>query len=141
MLDNLIENSYSAAAYAGVGVVLMAVSFVVIDALTPGRLSDHLWGARNRNAAVLVSSNLAGEAIIVAAAIVASEGGLGEGLIYTIVYALIGLAVMALAFVLVDLLTPGKLGEILLEENPHLAVWVHATLHVAIGVIVAVSIL
>ena len=125
MLDNLIENSYSAAAYAGVGVVLMAVSFVVIDALTPGRLSDHLWGARNRNAAVLVSSNLAGEAIIVAAAIVASEGGL----------------VMALAFVLVDLLTPGKLGEILLEENPHPAVWVHATLHVAIGVIVAVSIL
>ena len=56
MLDNLIENSYSAAAYAGVRVVLMAVSFVVIDALTPGRLSDHLWGARNRNAAVLVSS-------------------------------------------------------------------------------------
>ncbi|MFZ2238610.1 MAG: DUF350 domain-containing protein [Gordonia amarae] len=141
MLDNLIENSYSAAAYAGVGVVLMAVSFVVIDALTPGKLRTQLWGTRNRNAAVLVSSNLAGEAIIVAAAIVASEGDLGEGLVYTIVYALIGLVIMAVAFVLIDLATPGRLGEILLDETPHPAVWVHATLHVAIGVIVAVSIL
>lgn len=141
MLDNLIENSYSAAAYAGVGVVLMAISFVVIDALTPGKLSTQLWGTRNRNAAVLVSSNLAGEAIIVAAAIVASEGDLGEGLVYTIVYALIGLVIMAVAFVLIDLATPGRLGEILLDETPHPAAWVHATLHVAIGVIVAVSIL
>lgn len=141
MLENLYVNAYSAAAYAGVGVVLMGVSFIVIDLLTPGKLREVVWTQRNRNAGILVASNLAAVAIIVASAIVASEGRLGTGLIYTIVYSVIGIAIMAAAFLVMDALTPGKLGELLLHPEPHPAAWVHAIMHIGVAVIVAVSIL
>lgn len=137
----IATNAYSAAAYAGVGVLLMLVSFAVIDVLTPGDLRRQLWVDRNRNAGILVGSNLIAVAIIVAAAIAASEGRLGTGLLYTIIYTLIGLAVMCVAFVIIDFFTPGKLGEIVIGAESHPAVWVQAVFHVGIAVIVAAAIL
>ena len=69
--DAILTNTYYAAAYAGVGVLLMLISFAVIDALTPGNLRHQLWIDRNRNAGILVGSNLIAVAIIVTAAIAA----------------------------------------------------------------------
>nr|WP_202422512.1 DUF350 domain-containing protein [Gordonia sp. SID5947] len=123
------------------GVALMAISFIVLDLLTPGRLREHLWAERNRNAGILVSSNLAGIAIIVTAAIVASEGRLVEGLVYTAVYTAIGIAVTAATFALIDVATPGRLGELLLRPEPHPAVWVQSVAHVGVALIVASAIL
>ena len=113
----------------------MAVSFVVDRRAHAGQTERPPVGRTNPTPRCW-SVQPGRQAIIVAAAIVASEGGLGEGLICTIVYALIGLAVMALAFVLVDLLTPGSSVGSCWRTHP--AVWVHAALHVAIGVIVAI---
>ncbi|MFE0751256.1 DUF350 domain-containing protein [Gordonia sp. NPDC058843] len=141
MLADIAENAYAAGAYAGVGVILMIVSFAILDLLTPGKLRSHLWTDRNRNAGILVGSNLFSVAVIVTAAIVASEGRLLEGLTYTAVYSAIGLVVMAVTFLVIDLLTPGNLGELLVQSESHPAVWVQGIAHIGVSVIVAASIL
>ncbi|GAB88982.1 DUF350 domain-containing protein [Gordonia rhizosphera] len=141
MLTRLIENAYAAGAYGLTGMVLMLLAFAVIDALTPGNLRHQLWADRNRNAGILVGSNIFAVAIIVAASIVASEGRLLEGLTYTVVYTFIGITVMTVTFFIIDLFTPGKLGEIVIEPTSHPAVWVHGITHIGIALIVSVSIL
>ena len=141
MLAYLTENAYSAGAYAGVGVILMIVAFAILDLLTPGKLRHQLWADRNRNAGILVASNLFAVAIIVTASIVASEGRLLEGLTYTAVYSAIGLAVMAVTFLVIDVLTPGRLGELVVHEETHPAVWVQAVAHLGVAIIIAASIL
>jgi len=141
MLADLTENAYAAGAYAGVGVILMIVAFAILDLLTPGKLRHQLWADRNRNAGILVSSNLFAVAIIVTASIVASEGRLLEGLTYTAVYSAIGLAVMAVTFLVIDALTPGRLGELVVHEETHPAVWVQAVAHLGVAIIIAASIL
>jgi hypothetical protein len=47
---------------------------------------------------------------------------------------------MAVAFLLLDMVTPGKLGEILVDPQPHPATWVSAVVHVATGAIIAAAI-
>lgn len=141
MLENIFEEAGAALAYCGVGVALMALGFVLVDVLTPGRLGELIWTQRNRNASVLLASNLLGVAIIVVAAIAASENGLADGVISTAVYGVIGLLVMGAAFLLLDAITPGRLGAILSDDTPHPAVWVTAVVHVAVGAVVAAALL
>ncbi|MBF6417670.1 DUF350 domain-containing protein [Nocardia farcinica] len=137
MLADLAAEAGAALAYTGVGLVLMVLGFVLVDALTPGNLRAQIWVERNRNAAVLVASNLFGVGVIVAMAIWTSHGALGEGLLACAVYGVIGLAAMAVSFVLLDLLTPGKFREVVAEQALHPAVWVTAPLHVAVSLVVA----
>lgn len=140
-MDDFLSNLIAAGAYSVAGLVAMAVAFLALDGLTPGHLRTQVWHDRNRNAATLVASNLAGVAIIVVAAIVASTGGLAAGLLYTAAYTAVGLVTMAGAFALVHIVTPGKLGDAIMDPEPHPAVQVHAVLHIAIAAIVAASIL
>lgn len=139
--NTIALNAGYAAAYAAVGIALMLISFVVLDALTPGNLRHQLWADKNRNAGILIGSNLAAIALIVTASIAASEGRLGVGLTYTVIYAAIGLAAIAITFLVIDLFTPGKLGELVVSPEPHPAVWVHGVSHIGIAMIVAASIL
>ncbi len=141
MRHSFLDNLIAAGSYSAVGITAMAVGFVVLDLLTPGNLRAQVWVDRNRNAATLVGSNLASVAIIVVAAIVASEGGLARGLLYTSSYCALGLAAMAVTFGLLALVTPGKIGDALMDPEPHPAVRVHAVLHIAAACIIAASIL
>lgn len=141
MLEEILEEALAALAYCGVGVALMVLGFVVVDVLTPGRLRHQIWAERNRNASILLASNLVGVAIIVVAAISASEAGLGPGITSTAIYGVLGLVVMGLSFVLLDALTPGKLGAMVSDDEPHPAVWVSAAVHVAVGCVVGVALL
>lgn len=129
-----------AATYGLVGLLLMAVGFVLVDVLTPGNLREQIWVQRNRNASLLLASNLIGVGIIVATAIAASESDWGIGLLSTAVYGLLGLVLMALSFVVIDAVTPGKLGAILMADEPHPAVYVSGASHLSVSVIVAVAI-
>ena len=92
---------------AAVGVVLMGIGYVLVDVATPGKLRELIWIDRNRNAALLLASNLAGVGIIVVAAIMASDDDFARGIVGAAAYGLLGLVVMAAAFVLLDLVTPG----------------------------------
>ncbi|HEY9474998.1 MAG TPA: DUF350 domain-containing protein [Mycobacteriales bacterium] len=127
--------------YGLVGLVLMAVGFVLLDVLTPGNLREQVWVQRNRNAAVLLTSNVVGTGAIVATAIAASGDDWGTGLLSTAAYGLLGLVLMGVSFLVIDAVTPGRLGAILVEEQPHPAVYVNGATHLAVSAIIAVAIL
>ncbi|BCB77594.1 hypothetical protein GCM10022251_63110 [Phytohabitans flavus] len=137
---DLVTDLLVTLAYGAVGVVLMAFGYVLVDIATPGRLRELIWVERNRNAALLLASNLAGVGIIVIAAILASADDFADGIVGAGAYGVLGLLVMAAAFLLLDLASPGKLGEILVDPEPHPAVWVSAVVHLATGGIIAAAI-
>jgi hypothetical protein len=141
MLEDLATEVGVTLAYAVEGVLLMALGYALVDMTTPGRLHELVWAQRNRNAAVLLGSNLVGVGLIVVAAIVASADDFVHGIVGAGVYGLLGLVVMTAAFLLLDLVTPGRLGEILTDAEPHPASWVSAVVHVATGAIIAAAIL
>lgn len=141
MLVTLATDLAVVASYGVVGVILMAIGYLLVDVATPGSLRDLIWVQRNRNAALLLASGLIGVATIVTAAIAASHGDFGAGLLSAFGYGVVGLGLMAVAFTLLDLATPGRLGEILVEPDPHPAVWVSCVIHVALGGIIAAAIL
>ena len=69
-----------------------------------------------------------------------SELGLGAGLLSATIFGLIGLVVMALSFLLIDLLTPGRVSHMISDPEWHPATWVNATAHVSIALVVAAAI-
>ena len=139
MLDVFAETGI-AATYGLVGLVLMAVGFALVDVLTPGNLREQVWVERNRNAAILLATNVLGVGIIVATAIAASENDWAVGIVSTLAYGILGLVLMGLSFVVIDAVTPGKLGALMVAEEPHPAVYVNGASHLAVAAIVAVSI-
>jgi uncharacterized membrane protein YjfL (UPF0719 family) len=140
MLKTLTVDLLITLAYGVLGVVLMAVGYVLVDLATPGRLRELIWVERNRNAALLLASNLVGVGTIVVAAIAASDNDFAAGIAGATGYGLLGLVIMAAAFLLLDLATPGKLGALLVDPQPHPATWVSAVVHVATGAIIAAAI-
>jgi uncharacterized membrane protein YjfL (UPF0719 family) len=140
MVSDVFGEVGIAATYGLVGLVLMALGFVLVDLLTPGNLREQVWVQRNRNAAILLASNLLGVGIIVATAIAASQGDWAEGLLSTAAYGILGLVLMGVSFVVIDAFTPGKLGEMLMAEEAHPAVYVSAASHLSVSAIVAVAI-
>ncbi|GAB3660401.1 DUF350 domain-containing protein [Glycomyces tarimensis] len=126
-------------AYSAVGIALMVLGYFIVDWLTPGKLGTLIWTDRNRNAALLLSSNTLGVGLIVVGAIWASEGNLVEGVVSTLVFGVIGLAAMAAAFVVLDALTPGKLGDIVASDDLQPAVWVNSAMHLALGGVIAMA--
>lgn len=139
-MSELVLGLLATLAYGAVGTILMALGFVLVDLATPGKLRELIWVQANRNASVLLASGLLGVGVIVTTAIISSDSDLGTGLLSTVVFGLAGLALMSIAFVLLDLATPGKLGEILARPEPHPAVWVSAAVHVAVSAIIAAAI-
>ncbi|EEP72676.1 hypothetical protein MCAG_03003 [Micromonospora sp. ATCC 39149] len=139
-MQNLVTDLLVTLAYGMVGVVLMGVGYGLVDVATPGKLHELIWTERNRNAALLLSSNLLGVGTIVVAAILASEDDFVIGLVGAAAYGIVGLVIMAAAFLLLDAVTPGRLGELLVDPEPHPAVWVSAVVHLATGAIIAAAI-
>jgi len=64
-----MQNVTSAAVFAGLGVVLFVVAFIILDLLTPGKLWQEIGEKRNVAAAILMGSAARALGIIVAAAI------------------------------------------------------------------------
>ncbi|MFF2541016.1 DUF350 domain-containing protein [Kitasatospora sp. NPDC058063] len=139
-MNDILHGLGAAAAYGTLGVVLLLLGIGLVDLLTPGKLGRQIWVERNRNAAVLLSSALLGIGGIVFTAIMYTYADFGKGLVSTACYGLLGLVLMAVAFWLVDLLTPGRLGEILVDPEPHPAVWVSAACNIAVAAVVSAAI-
>lgn len=64
-----MQNVTAAAVFAGLGVVLFVVAFIILDLLTPGKLWEEIGEKRNVAAAILMGSAALALGIIVAAAI------------------------------------------------------------------------
>lgn len=140
MIVELAVGVVGTVAYAAVGVVLMGLGYGLVDLLTPGKLGELIWRERNPNAALVLLSGLAGVGLIVVTAILTSDDAIGRGLLSTVVYGLLGIVLMGASFLLLDALTPGKLGETVTEHALHPAAWVTAVVHLAIAGIIAASV-
>ncbi|MFI6691299.1 DUF350 domain-containing protein [Streptomyces sp. NPDC050433] len=139
-MNDIVNGLGRAGAYGALGVVLLILGIVLVDALTPGKLGKQIWEERNRNAALLLSSALLGIGGIVFTSIWTTYHDFGKGLASTAAFGVLGLVMMAVAFLVVDLVTPGKLGATLVEAEPHPAVWVTASCNIAVSAIVSASI-
>ena len=127
-------------AYAGVGLTLLALGYVVLDLLTPGNLRHLVFAERNVNAAVVASGNMLALAAIVTTAIVESDDVIVTGLVQAAVYGLLGIVLQAVAFKIVDLVTPGHLGHIVTDARPDPASGVVAVFALAMGAVLSAAI-
>lgn len=144
----MLENVGLILAYSGVGIAILVMGFVVLDALTPGKLG-HLVMERNPNAALLAGTSLVSLGLILWFAIffvpatgneLSDTGAVSwDGLDDVFVYGLVGVAIQAVGFLVLDVLTPGKLGATAFDEKFHSASWVTASVNFATALIVCAS--
>jgi uncharacterized membrane protein YjfL (UPF0719 family) len=139
-LSDIVNGLGRAGAYGALGVVLLILGIVLVDVLTPGKLGKQIWEERNRNAALLLSSALLGIGGIVFTSIWTTYDDFGKGLASTAAFGVLGLVMMGIAFLVLDLVTPGKLGATLVDTEPHPAVWITASCNIAVAAIVSASI-
>ena len=71
---------------------------------------------------------------------VAALSSLVVGLVDTAAYSLFGLFVFSITFLVIDLLTPGKLGDTLIEDRFHPAVIVSSVSNIAIAIVISSAI-
>ena len=139
-VTDTVHGMLASVAFSAVGVVLLLGGFLLTDVLTPGQLRAQICAERNRNAALFLSSAMLGVAAIVFTSIITTYAELAKGLATTAIFGVLGLLLMAGAFRLVDALTPGRLGEIVVDPQPHPAVWVSSAANVAVAAIVCAAI-
>lgn len=143
-MQYIFESGGIALLYGLVGFVVMVLGFVVLDLLTPGKLTHVVWKERNKGAAIVLGGQMLAVGWVVAKAIGASESeaGLQYGLFSTLLYGLAGVVMMTLAFLLVAVLTPGKLGATVFQDEdgrPHPAAWVQTAVYLGTAVMVGAA--
>ncbi|CAL9649220.1 DUF350 domain-containing protein [Streptomyces sp. enrichment culture] len=139
-MNDIVNGLGRAGAYGALGLVLFVLGIFLVDLLLPGKLGRQIWQERNRNAAVVLSSSLLGIGGIVFTSIWTTYDDFGKGLVSTAVFGVLGLVMMAVAFFVIDLVTPGRLGATLVEVEPHPAVWVTASCNIAVSAVISASI-
>ena len=140
LVNDLAGGMLSGLGYALVGIILLVLGYKVIDWVTPGNLATLIYAERNRNAAMLVASGLVGIGAIVTTAIATSDDNFARGLGSAAGYGLLGILLLGLSFRVVDRFTPGDLGVICTDPNPHPAVWVTAATQLVMGAVLAAAI-
>ena len=137
----LLESIGFAVAYTAVGIALLTLGFFALDLLTPGKLGRHIHEERSVNAAIVLAAGFLGQGAIVFASIWTNgTSAFGEALLYTVVFGILGVLLQAVAFVVLDLITPGKLGAHVTEVAFHPASLVLAAVQLAVSAIVVASI-
>ena len=137
----MLANIGYAVAYTGVGILLLVVGAIALDLLTPGHLARHIYEERSVNAGIALAAGFLGQGAIAFATIwTNAPSGFGTALGYTVVFGLIGIALQVVAFLVLDLLTPGKLGTMLMEVPFHPASLVNAAGTLAVSAIIVAAI-
>ncbi len=137
----MLQSIGFAVAYTGVGIALLALGFFALDLLTPGHLGRHIHEQRSVNAALVLAAGFLGQGAIVFASIwINATSAFGEALLYTVVFGVLGVVLQAVAFVVLDLITPGKLGAHVTEIAFHPASLVLAAVQLAVSAIIVASI-
>ncbi len=140
LLDDLAAGVLATLAFAAVGTLVLGLGYLVLDAITPGNLRHLVYQDHNRNAAVLAGANVLALAGIVVTAIATSDDDLSDGVAEALVYGLIGIALLAIAFKVLDKLTPGNLGQICTDPQGTPAVYVTAAFQLGLGAVLAAAI-
>jgi uncharacterized membrane protein YjfL (UPF0719 family) len=137
----VLANIGYAAAYTGIGILLLVVGAIALDLLTPGHLARHIYEERSINAGIALAAGFLGQGAIAFTTIwTNATSGFGTALVYTVVFGLLGVLLQVVAFVVLDLLTPGKLGETLMQVGFHPASLVTAAATLAVSAVIVASI-
>ena len=139
-VGELFQGMGEAAVWGAMAIALLALGYLVVDLLTPGQLGQLIYVDHNVNAAVVVASGLIAIGTILTTSILTSLEGFVPGLVSAFAYGLLGIALLAVSFLVADRLTPGDLGAIVTDARPNPAAWVVAANHVALGAILAAAI-
>jgi hypothetical protein len=157
-MSDLLDAAFHAVVYAVVGGALVVLALFVLDLLTPGHLGTHLRGASSGegthaasgegiqvasgSAGLVAAAWLVGTGAIVFTAIWTNgETSLGEALGWTVVFGLLGILVNTLMLVAVDVVTPGRLGDIVCTPGPAVPLaFVTAAAAIAVSAVVCASI-
>ncbi|MGY1751376.1 MULTISPECIES: DUF350 domain-containing protein [unclassified Modestobacter] len=130
-----------AVAYTAVGIALLFVGALALDLLTPGRLAKHIYEERSVNAGIALAAGFLGQGAIAFTTIwTNATSGFGRALAYTVVFGLLGVLLQVLAFLLLDVVTPGRLGHHLTGVDFHPASLVSAGSTLAVSAIIVASI-
>ncbi|MFB9376141.1 DUF350 domain-containing protein [Kineococcus gynurae] len=109
--------------------------------MTPGKLAEQIWVHRSANAAVVVSCGFLGLGLVVFTAIWTNgDASLGPALGWTVASGLLGVVLQALAGAVLELLTPGRMRELLVERDLHPAGVVLGAAQLAVSLVVVASI-
>jgi uncharacterized membrane protein YjfL (UPF0719 family) len=125
--------------YFVVGLLVLGLGFLALDLITPGKLRHQVYVDRNPNAAILLGANHLALAIIVVTVIMTSADNLGQGLVDSAVYGILGVVLQAVALRLLDVFVPGHLRNLVNEPKMNGAAWAVGISLVAIGVVNAAS--
>jgi hypothetical protein len=151
---DILEAAMFAVIFLAVGIPILIAGWFVLDALTPGhKLGEKLnpapldgsgalrqvGGEGSHSAALVVSAWMIMQALIVLTAIWTNAHGtdFGEALGWTVAFSVIGLALQSAAFIALDAITPGNLGDEVCIPGPVVPLAkVAAANIVAVGLIV-----
>lgn len=139
--ETLAQNVVATLLYFVVGIVVLALGFVMVDVLTPGNLRQMVFVERRPNAVAVASAMYAALAIVVIAAIVASSNELGQGLVDAAVYGLVGIVLQGLALVVLEMAVPGRFRDLVADERLHPAAIATAVTLLAVGGVTAAALL
>src|SRR3954470_24416369 len=129
-----------AVAYTGVGIALLVLGFLVLDALPPGHLRKQIWQERSPNASIVLAAGFLGQGAIAFTTIwTNATSGFGIALWYTVVFGVLGVLLQAVAFLVLKLVTPGSLGSALVQVPFHPASLVSAAAQLAVAAIIVAS--
>lgn len=139
-LTQLLTDMGTALLYGVIGLVLLGLAYEMVDIITPGSLGEHLAARKGSNMAIITSSALLSSGIIVAAAILTSSGSLGSALARSFGFGFTGIVLLGVAYFLIDLVTPGKLSDLVCTEEYHPLSWLIAAALLAVGIVLAAAI-
>lgn len=131
--DVITRGVISSVLYFVVGIAVLALGFVMVDALTPGKLRRQVFVERRPNAVALASAMYASLAVVIIAAIHSSSDTLGQGLVDTAAYGLLGVVLQGMALVILEMVVPGRFRDHIDDEQLQPAAIATAVVLLAVG--------
>ena len=135
---SLQDGILASVAYFFIALLVLALSFVVQDLLTPGRLRDQVFVHHLPNAAVMAGSQLIAIGMVLVAAIATTEPNLVDGVIHVAVYSLLGLTLQTIVMVVVEIAIPGRFRNLVEDRKLRSSTLVLGVLLVVVGAVNAV---
>lgn len=139
-IPELLDGIGVSLAYFGVGALVLAAGFVVLDLLTPGSLRHHVFVDHRPNAAALHAASAVALSIIVVTVMVNASDSLVWGLLDVAVYGLLGIVFQAVTLVILELVVPGRFRDLVSAPTFSTASLAVAATLIAVGAVNAAAI-
>lgn len=114
-MPDLVRALVYGAVYTGLGLFFLIAGYLILDALTPGRLGSRIAGNNDHpsyGAGIVSAAWMLSQGAVVATAIYHNaSSGFGTSLLWTLSFSLMCLFLLAVSFIVLDKVTPGSLGD------------------------------